>query len=486
MSTHAASRKISTSIATLAAQDELGSDDEMVLDPDANMDVDRTLVDGEGGREEEGEDDDEVEEEDSDEEEEDDDDEEQEEEEELEDEEDQEEEDQDDEVVVVPQKRKRGASAKKPTEKPPAPREIEYKIGIFTAQQMKKSTSSRGPPITQVVNLYSNESWSCLKTHILAKINGVLKPTNLNFFDYTITFTIPRQVSDPMYLADVEHYDYLVKKALLIQKNPVAKIVVEPKEDSSATDKENDADTTATKPKSKNGAKSKVRNARDILPANVALNEKIGELRDRWKCLVPGGPCGSKHCFVSKTDPEHFPLSHEHIESWGAAWLKGTQFTDIDTPPNNELFDRVAAAARGAKSPLLQRRLDLKEQAAAKNTPAAPQVHINFPPEFANFLRPAATPAPADPDAFIPPLNTANMLIPHPRIPGPDLLIEDFCSLYDLDTDICDRFKEHKFKRSNAFKFVEVNELKEMGFLRGEIAELKVAIGVWSQLPVVQ
>jgi hypothetical protein len=33
-----------------------------------------------------------------------------------------------------------------------------------------------------------------------------------------------------MYLADVEHYDYIVKKALLIQKNPVAKIVVEPKE----------------------------------------------------------------------------------------------------------------------------------------------------------------------------------------------------------------------------------------------------------------
>jgi hypothetical protein len=33
-----------------------------------------------------------------------------------------------------------------------------------------------------------------------------------------------------MYLMDVEHYNYLVKKALLIQKNPVVKIVVEPKE----------------------------------------------------------------------------------------------------------------------------------------------------------------------------------------------------------------------------------------------------------------
>lgn len=163
--------------------------------------------------------------------------------------------------------------------------------------------------------------------------------------------------------------------------------------------------------------------------------------------------------------------------------LKGTQFADVDTPPNNELFDKVAAAARAAKSPLLQRRLDLKEQASAKNTPAAPQVHFNFPAELANLLRPAAAPAPAAPDAFMPPLKTANMLIPHPRIPGPDLSIENFCTLYDLDSDICDRFKEHKFKRSNAFKFVEVDELKEMGFMRGEIAELKVAVGVWSQLP---
>jgi hypothetical protein len=163
--------------------------------------------------------------------------------------------------------------------------------------------------------------------------------------------------------------------------------------------------------------------------------------------------------------------------------LKGTQFADLDTPPNNELFDKAAAAARAAKSPLLQHHLELKEQAVAKNIPAAPQVHFNFPAELANLLRPAAAPAPAAPDAFMPPLKTANMLIPHPRIPGPDLSIENFCTLYDLDSDICDRFKEHKFKRSNAFKFVEVDELKEMGFMRGEIAELKVAVGVWSQLP---
>jgi hypothetical protein len=147
---------------------------------------------------------------------------------------------------VVPQKRKRGGSLKKsgadqtlhifiplpdhllPVEKPP-PREIEYKIAIYTPQQMKKTRSSRGPPITHIVNLYSNKSWRRLKTHILTKISAVLKPANINFFDYTITFTVPRQVCDPMHIADIEHYEYLVKKALL-GKNPVARIVVEPKE----------------------------------------------------------------------------------------------------------------------------------------------------------------------------------------------------------------------------------------------------------------
>lgn len=59
--------------------------------------------------------------------------------------------------------------------------------------------------------------------------------------------------------------------------------------------------------------------ARDILPANVALNEKIGELRNRWICPTPGGPCGSAHCYYNDINPEHMPLSHAHFQSWGAA-----------------------------------------------------------------------------------------------------------------------------------------------------------------------
>lgn len=73
------------------------------------------------------------------------------------------------------------------------------------------------------------------------------------------------------------------------------------------------------------------------------------------------------------------------------------------------------------------------------------------------------------------------MLIPFPRLPGPDLSIEDFCALHNLDADICDRFKQQRYKCTTSFKFVEIPELKEMGFMPGEVAELKVAIEEWSR-----
>ncbi|KAF8210056.1 hypothetical protein K438DRAFT_1810766 [Mycena galopus ATCC 62051] len=382
-----------------------------------------------------------------------------------------------DEELAPPKKRKRSKSPEKNAKAPP--RKIEYKIVVYTPEQMRKPKNSRGAPVTNVMKLLSDKPWIVLHTKILEAFDDALDSAPFDFSDYTITFTVPRQVTDPIRLNETK-YKYLVEKALEIKTNPSARILVEPKMD--MLNKENGKDDTSTT--SKKGAKTKVPKARDILPGNVALNNKIGELRERWKCTVQGGACGSAHCFVSATDPDHFALSHAHIENWAAAMLKGKEFADIDTPPNNTLFDKVSAAARAARSPLLQqRRLELREQAAAaKNAVASPQFHFNIGPEALAFLRPAA-PAIAIPDAFIPPPNTSNMLIPPPRLPGLDVSIEDFCSLYDLDDDICRRFKEHKFKHTDSFQFVEVSELTEMGFLRGEIAELKVAIKRWSRLP---
>ncbi|KAJ7878928.1 hypothetical protein B0H13DRAFT_1892379 [Mycena leptocephala] len=140
----------------------------------------------------------------------------------------------------------------------------------------------------------------------------------------------------------------------------------------------------------KGGKKTKVPNARDILPGNVALNDKIAAFRERWKCPTQGRQCGSEHCFVRPDEPEHYPLSHAQGESWGAAMLKGDEFATINKPPNNELFDKLDPRALAARSPLLQRRLELNQQKAAA---AAPQININFPPELVGlFGKPAAPP----------------------------------------------------------------------------------------------
>jgi hypothetical protein len=93
---------------------------------------------------------------------------------------------------------------------------------------MKKKKSARGHPVTEIVTLLSNRPWAVLNTQILTSIDAALTPRLLNFSDYSITFTVPRQVSEPIHL-DATKYTYLVKKALLIKTNSSAKIIVEPK-----------------------------------------------------------------------------------------------------------------------------------------------------------------------------------------------------------------------------------------------------------------
>ncbi|KAF8153727.1 hypothetical protein K438DRAFT_2026635 [Mycena galopus ATCC 62051] len=462
MATRKSARTISTDISTIASRDLIDSDAETDMDPE------RTLI---GNEQEE---DTETSSSSSSS---------------LSSSEDEEEADSDSmdgEPVDVPKKRKRAqekeivvsAKKQKPKAQIPPPRKIEYKISIYTAKQMMKAKSARGDPVTEVLILKSDITWQNLKTHVLTTINNALNPELLNFFDYHIVFTIPRKVSEPIRLIE-DKYDYLVTKALEIKKSPEVKIKVEP---IPVNRKENGDESDASASGKKAVKKSKIPKARDILPANIALDEKIGALREKWKCPTPGAPCGSEHCFVNATDPEHFPLSHAHMQSWGAAMLKGSAFADLDTPPNNQLFDTVASAARASRSPLLQRRLE-KQQTANNNGPPPAQVHFNIPPEFANLFRPPPlAPAVAAPLALNQPPSTEQMLIPSSRVPGDDLAISAFCEMYDLDTDIADRFTQNRYKRTMAFKFIEVSELKEMGFMNGEIAELKVAVDKWSHV----
>lgn len=57
----------------------------------------------------------------------------------------------------------------------------------------------------------------------------------------------------------------------------------------------------------------------DILPGNIAMNEQIRQLRERWECNMT--TCSSEFCFIPADGP-HFALSHDHVEKWAAAIVR--------------------------------------------------------------------------------------------------------------------------------------------------------------------
>ncbi|KAJ7709385.1 hypothetical protein B0H16DRAFT_1703815 [Mycena metata] len=187
--TRASTRNISKYTATLAED----SDDEIMNDPDA--DVDPTVVASEDGDPS-----------DSD--------------------ENSSGSDNDDEVVILPKKRKHAAATESTDDEEeeetviiPKKRKYTKQSKESTIKEMKEKKSAR-TPVTEIVTLNSGNLWPALRTHILSKINIVLKPHVLLFSDYEVSFTLPRHVGDPMKLNDEEKYKYLIKKALLIKKDP--------------------------------------------------------------------------------------------------------------------------------------------------------------------------------------------------------------------------------------------------------------------------
>ncbi|KAJ7309325.1 hypothetical protein DFH08DRAFT_719284, partial [Mycena albidolilacea] len=361
-------------------------------------------------------------------------------------------------------------------------RDIEFTALIFTAEEMKKPKSSR-KPIPKVFTLESDAPWTAMKTRLKPLIRAVFKPATLKLEEYNITFVVPRKVTTAMPLASSDNFKHLLKHAVKIKNDPTAKITIEPIPvcafllqsvsthhfiSSTRTQARRKMRKLLPKPR-----RARIRNERDILPANVALNAKIGALRERWLCPTPNGRCGSAHCFIHPDEIDHFPLSHAHFDSWAAAMLKGDGFATIDKPPNNELFDKVNPRTLAARSPLLQRRLELAQK---QPTNTVPQININIPPELLAFLRPA--PAPIAPPAIA--ANGPEILIPHDALPGPKLSIEEFCERYALDDEICARFWQNKYTKTETLAYIKLSQLELMGFMGGEIAQIQYAVSSWT------
>ncbi|KAF8225220.1 hypothetical protein L208DRAFT_1070083, partial [Tricholoma matsutake] len=175
----------------------------------------------------------------------------------------------------------------------------------------------------------------------------------------------------------------------------------------------------------------------DILPANVALNDRIKMLRERWLCNM--STCHSDHCFVP-ADRSHFPLGHEHFEKWAAAWLWSEHSANIDMPLHISLFDPIAPQTLTTKSPLLQAHLNAM---ANKGQPgsAAPIINCNvvMPNNMFGFLHPTPAPAslPAPPLAVPQPHAASLQVLISPNLqPSIKQDIVAFCHTYGLSDEV--------------------------------------------------
>jgi hypothetical protein len=104
---------------------------------------------------------------------------------------------------------------------------VAYTVSIYSLSQMKKDAKKCGNPKTVSLALNSELEWDAWKAKMLVKIDSVLKPTNIIFEDYILTFTIPRVHPKATSMDDEDSYKFMVGRASK-GKDPNVSITVEP------------------------------------------------------------------------------------------------------------------------------------------------------------------------------------------------------------------------------------------------------------------
>jgi hypothetical protein len=116
---------------------------------------------------------------------------------------------------------------------------------------------------------------------------------------------------------------------------------------------------------------------------------------------------------------------------------------------------------------------------------AAPVINVVMPNDMFGFLRPGPAPPPLP--ALQPPMSALQplalglqALIPPDLQPGVKQDIGTFCRTHGLSEEILEKFRMHAYTGTQAFRYINIQELKDLGFKPGEIVDLKEAILEWA------
>ncbi|KAI6112572.1 hypothetical protein F5141DRAFT_1003295 [Pisolithus sp. B1] len=207
------------------------------------------------------------------------------------------------------------------------------------------------------------------------------------------------------------------------------------------------------------------------LPGNIHISKNIQLLCNVWLCKKPNSTCPSTHCYVTASD-EHLPLSHKHFNCWAAAMLKGNEHATISKPPNHHLFNAIdthSSITQEKLSPVLQHHLTLESKSNPPQA-SAPVINLTLGNDILGFMHAGMGPQTQVPQHRI--KTTDGPLLPATHIPGEDIPIIEFCTCYNLSNTILKKLQENSFCKTCSLHFLSINlDLKEMGFVHGEVAE---------------
>ncbi|KAK7021601.1 hypothetical protein R3P38DRAFT_3541263 [Favolaschia claudopus] len=336
-----------------------------------------------------------------------------------------------------------------PTVNPAIDIEITVTVTVYSRKEFSKKANKRAAEGSAVLVIASSLPYGTFAASLVDKVSQIAKlPSTPSYQDLECHFQVPRHVSTFVRLFNATDYTTMIANGAKGKDHKINfHVVLQSNDDSNEVESEPD------KPK-------KIPSEKGISAANTEINNKIGRLRAKWTCNVNDG---SNYCWISGETRQHIPLHNPHFESWAAAWAQGS--ADLLTPPDLDIFS--AKDGEVAPRTLLQRRLAAKEPMSN-----APVINFNIPDALVGLMsgrqNPPAAGAPAPP-------TTAMLLPPNTQV-GPSSSILDFCAVYGLSADISTKLTTNGYQDTDVFYLVSIDDLKEMQFTLGQIAQLREAV----------
>jgi len=109
----------------------------------------------------------------------------------------------------------------------PAAISITYNILLFSTEELKRAPTRR-QPIASYLVLKNDIPWEDFYAQLKLKACDALFPNEplVNNDSFTMTFSVPRHVSNPLNLISTADYAHLLANASKIKTNPTAKIMI--------------------------------------------------------------------------------------------------------------------------------------------------------------------------------------------------------------------------------------------------------------------